>query len=151
MVYLEIMKYGHESLRGGVLIDRLVGSACEGIGIYALRPIVCNLDAQTSRAITRAMELLETRREPLDEVLANEREWARQNRNWREFIEEVYREKTLTPDQAARDSFVKEISKRTLNARQLMIELAAQAYELEKGQEALIRKDGKDNVEGTHK
>src|SRR5213594_4051370 len=44
-IYLKTIRYGEESCRGGVMMDRLVGIACGTIGVESLQTIAGTLDA----------------------------------------------------------------------------------------------------------
>src|SRR5690349_107847 len=53
-IYLNEIRFAHECCRGGVMIDKFVGIACESIGTTALRELTASLDAKNSREAAKA-------------------------------------------------------------------------------------------------
>jgi hypothetical protein len=64
-VYLDGIRFGQEVCRGGLLIDRLVGIACEAITLAPWNTLVWDLDATTCRELAHGLELQEATREPI--------------------------------------------------------------------------------------
>lgn len=75
--YLDAMRLGQQAVRGGLLIDQLVGLACQAIGLPPLMNLRTNLSAQDWRGVIRALETIEAEQEPLPSMLARERAWGR--------------------------------------------------------------------------
>jgi hypothetical protein len=129
--YLDAIHLGNESARGGVIIDQLVGTAIEAIGTSYLQKHVDQLDAKSCRETVAALETLDAQRQSWNEVMQQENVWSR-----RTFTSLRYRihwsqlakmtEKTF---QKAEQRFNKQVAQ----TRQLLIDLASRAYELDKG------------------
>ncbi len=56
LTYIELMRFGNEISRGGFLIHRLVGIACEAIGYAALAKVVPQLNCEQSRPLLVELE-----------------------------------------------------------------------------------------------
>ena len=59
--YLDTIRLGHKSAQGGVLIDQLVGTAIEAIGVSRLQKLVDQLDAKTCRETAATLESLDAK------------------------------------------------------------------------------------------
>ena len=75
--YTEAVRFGNEMSRGGFLITRLVGIACESIGCNALTKVVPKLSRQEVRIVLTELEKVDAGRVTWAEVLRNERCFAR--------------------------------------------------------------------------
>ncbi len=71
-IYVETVRYGQESCRGGVIVERLVGIACESLGVNSLQRITGTLDAGTCRASSKELQEMERRKESATDVFPNE-------------------------------------------------------------------------------
>jgi hypothetical protein len=128
--YLDIIHLGNESARGGVLIDELVGIAIEATGTSHLTNLVERLDAKSCRESAESLENLDSQKQTLNQFIQQDN-WSR--RTFTGIRYEIVRfmtRKSLTPAQAATARKFKQQQMRT---RQLIIALAARAYELDKG------------------
>jgi hypothetical protein len=74
--YTDAIHFGNEISRGGMLITRLVGIACEAIGCGQLAKVVPKLDAKDCRAAVGELEKVDSERVAWSEVLRNERYYA---------------------------------------------------------------------------
>ncbi|HTX21340.1 MAG TPA: hypothetical protein VMD27_05740 [Candidatus Aquilonibacter sp.] len=129
--YLEDFHLGNESDRGGVVIDELVGIAINDVGMESLQKLADQLNAGASREDAAALEALDAQQQTWDEVLAREQDWSERTfpgiKNdlsrimMRKGLEKVY--------QACERKF----KAQQLKTRQLVLDLAARAYELDKG------------------
>jgi len=129
--YLDTIRLGNESSRGGLLIDELVGIAIEAIGAAHLQTLVPHLDAKTCRETAAALETLDARRQTWDEVMQQENSWSHAAyRGWRYELLWLASRKSVTPAIAATK---RKFNQQEMRERQLMIDLAARAYELDKG------------------
>jgi len=131
--YLSIIQLGRAISQGGVLLDLMVSSAVEAIGTSGLEQVVPALDARQCREAAAAIESSESRREPLEAVLAREREWAYRSYGLRKRIYQVLlsrQAKQIEQKSAAR------VQTQQVRLRGLLVRLAARAYELEKGRPA---------------
>jgi len=132
-IYLEVIRFGNKAVRGGVMIDRLVGSACESMGVTSLEKLVNHLDAKSCRHLIRTLDEIEAQREPLTDVLLQEREWMRRNASWRERLQSLIPIARLNPLTPVRQSFTARVRSREYKLTLLMVQIASRAYELEVG------------------
>ncbi len=128
--YLEAVRLGHRGFRGGPMIDALVGLACEAVGLGPLQKLLPNLTAKDCREAIQVLETLEANRETYDQVLKNEKAWARRSFGWREKLGGLLAYRTL---KKSRQSLQTRMNERELQSRTLLVDLAVRAYELEKG------------------
>jgi len=130
-IYVEAIRYGQESCRGGVMIDRLVGNACEALGINLLQKAAGSLDSGTCRETIKMLQEVDRTQEPLADVLRMEREWIRRtyplSKRWQDMIPIA----SLNQAKRAQKDFAEECNQSELRLKRLMIDLAARAYELE--------------------
>jgi hypothetical protein len=129
--YLDLIHLGNESARGGVLVDEMIGTAMESIGVENLHKLVDQLDAKSCRETAAALETLDSQRQTWEKVMQQERDWSRRTfpgiryelvrLMGRSSVQEIY--------QKAEQKFDAQQSK----TRLLIIEFAARAYELDKG------------------
>jgi hypothetical protein len=129
--YLDTIRLGHKSARGGVLIDQLVGTAIEAMGVSYLQKLVDQLDAKTCRETAATLETLDAQRQTWNEVMQQERVWSRRaypgiKYRWTELVMSSSLKKA---HQAGERKFNGQEKK----TRQLIIDLAAHAYVLENG------------------
>jgi hypothetical protein len=75
--YVDAIRFGNEISRGGVLINRLVGVACEAIGRAPLAVDVPNLTPGQARQVIAGLEKIEATRVTWDEVRQSERRYVR--------------------------------------------------------------------------
>ncbi|HUZ07280.1 MAG TPA: hypothetical protein VMV89_07305 [Candidatus Paceibacterota bacterium] len=129
--YLDAIHFGNESVRGGVLINELVGVAIEAIATSHLANLVHQLDAKSCRESATTLEALDSQRQTWNEFMQQENDWSRRTfPGVRNEIARLMTRKSLLPAQAAANRKLKQQQTRT---RQLIIDLAARAYELDKG------------------
>ncbi len=129
-IYLDTVRFGQASSRGGVMIDRLVGIACETIGLRKLQPLSQVLPAKNCAEVAHALEDIDSKEETPEQMLVDEA---------------IYVRKTATVPQqlgglimfkAIRDMRKKSVAKlnaATLHRRQVMLDFASRACELDKG------------------
>jgi hypothetical protein len=129
--YLDAVHFGNESVRGGVLINELVDIAIEAIATSHLTNLVEQLDAKSCRETAATLEALDSQRQTRNEFMQQENDWSRRTfTGIRYEIVRLTTRKSLLPAQAAAERKLKQQQMRT---RQLIIDLAARAYELDKG------------------
>jgi hypothetical protein len=75
--YLDAVRFGQESCRGGVLIDMLVGVACQTLGCRALEGMIEKLPDADCREAARQLAEMQAKAESLDAFFQQERLWAR--------------------------------------------------------------------------
>ncbi len=129
--YLEMVRLANASARGGVLIDQLVGIAIEAMATSRLQNILPQLDAASSHEAAMELETLDAQRQTWSQVMQQEQDWSyRAFPGLRYDLERILaRRINASAIQAAERKFNAHI----LKTRQLMIDLAARAYELDKG------------------
>ncbi|MGD0208361.1 MAG: hypothetical protein ABSC89_12215 [Verrucomicrobiota bacterium] len=129
--YLDAIRLGNKSAHGGVLIDQLVGTAIEAMGASHLQKLVDQLDAKTCRETTATLETLDAQRQTWNEVMQQESAWSRRaypgiKYRWSELVMSSSLKKALQGGE-------RKFKKQQLMTRQLLVDLAARAYELENG------------------
>jgi hypothetical protein len=133
-IYLDTIRFAHESVRGGLHIDGLVGMACEAIGITPLETLSTTLDAKQCRELLPTLELIDANREPFAEVMKQEKTWSRRAFGWRGRMQvlvlRIFRRDLLKP---AQQKFEAKFQAADTRRRRLLVNLASRAYELEKG------------------
>ena len=133
--YLDAVDFGNEIGRGGVLMDTMIGIAIGSVGVGQLQSIVTNLDAKTCRETAATLETLSSQRQTWNETLQQENAWSRrsfsglQERTLRLYFRLVYYRTRDENLQRAIDT----INSAQKKEGQLVIALAARAYELNKG------------------
>jgi hypothetical protein len=129
--FLDTVHLGNETLRGGVLIDGLVGIAIDAIGTSHIQTLLPNLDTRACRETASALESLDAQNQTWNEVAQQENSWSHATfRGWRYNLMRLEAGKSA---KAAIGSSKRKFDAQELKTRQLMIALAARAYELDKG------------------
>lgn len=99
--YLDIVRLGHESTRGGALLDGMDGRTIQMIGVASLQMLTLKLDARTCRDTALALEAIEARREPADAFVRHERSMQRRmGGGLRNLISRVLHYRTLKRSEA---------------------------------------------------
>ena len=75
--YMDAIRLGNEMSRGGLLITRLVGIACEAIGYQALGKVAPNLSREEDHVIQAQLEQVDANRVTWAEVKESEQNCAR--------------------------------------------------------------------------
>lgn len=75
--YVDAIRLGNETSRGGMMIHRLVGIACEGIGNTRLVKLLPHLPCEQLRPLAAELQRIDETSVPWREVLQNERRFAR--------------------------------------------------------------------------
>jgi hypothetical protein len=131
--YLDTIRFGHESMRGGVLIHKLVGVAIESLGMQSIQRLAANLDAQQCRDTIQGLEQIEAASESADTILEREDSWRVQSAG-----HGVHRITTLLAlrlmnIQATQQRSINKCQAQERSRRVLLLDLAVRAYELERG------------------
>ena len=137
---LDALRFSHESVRGGLLIDMLVGVACEAMALGSLERSLGALDATQCRRAIQVIEALERVREPTAEVLDREHTWSRRVWGWRGDLARILPSNA----QSLRQAEQKAASKRDQADRQrgaVLLKLACRACRLETGKAPSGRED----------
>jgi hypothetical protein len=129
--YLDVIRLGHKSDHGGILIDLLVGIAVEAMGVAHLQNLVDQLDAKSCREAAATLETLDAQGQSWQQVVQQENAWSR-----RAYPGTKYRLGELVMSSSLKKALQggeRKFNKQQLIARQLLVDLAARAYELDKG------------------
>lgn len=130
MACIDTIRLGHESVRGGVMIDKLVGVACEAIGLNLLESLAPGLAAQECRQTARALEQVDQQGESPEEVLRMERTWSRRSTGLAGRIVKIVQSRSM---RTAEQKLSQRCQQRELQRRKLMLHLAVRACEAERG------------------
>ncbi len=76
-IYLDAIRFSHESMRGGVVIDKLVGIAMESLVLTPLEKLSRNLEAKDCRKTVQLIETVEAKSEGLEEIFQKTATWHR--------------------------------------------------------------------------
>ena len=130
--YVDVIRLGNACSRGGVLIDQLVGLAVERIGTTHLESLMNQLDASTCRQTAASLGALDVQSQTWDQVVRQERDWSR--RTFPGIGNELQLLMTRKALNQAEHRAEERFKAQVLRRRQLMIDLARRAYQLDKGQ-----------------
>ncbi|MGA2661799.1 MAG: hypothetical protein ABSH34_30325 [Verrucomicrobiota bacterium] len=75
--YLDAIRFGNEMSRGGFIINRLVGLACEAIGDAPLSKLAPKLSREEARPVIAELEKIDLARVTWEEVRRNENRFSR--------------------------------------------------------------------------
>jgi hypothetical protein len=129
--YLAVIRLGCAVSQGGLIIDSLVDIAIESIGTSGMQRLVPTLDATQCREAATALEACEARRESTDTIVRQERAWARRIWGFKGQIARLFTFKTL---RRIEQKWMSKANAQQTRTRLLLIQFAARAYELEKGE-----------------
>jgi hypothetical protein len=129
--YLDLIHLGNESARGGGLMDQMLGTAMESIGVDHLQELVDQLNAKSCRKTTATLVILDSQRQTWDEVMQQEHDWSR--RTFPGIRYELVRVMSRHSMQKTRQQAKQQFDKQASKTRQLIVQFAARAYELDKG------------------
>jgi hypothetical protein len=136
--YLDDVRLGQESTRGGPVIVRLVGIALEGIGLRSLQPLAQSAGSNQCRQTALALESLDAKEPPLAETLAEEDAYAAKVAATQPITMALVRLIHAGALNKMKAPFINKVTGQMqvnqLTLRQTMIVFAARAYELEKKQ-----------------
>lgn len=129
--YMDAIRFGNEMSRGGILITRLVGIACEAIGCRALAEVVPRVGPEDARIVLQDLEKFDANRVTWEEVRRNEKYYARRLPSSRS--NPVAR--VMGWWQGRQVLYLGETRHKMLMARERLLagELALRCYEAEKG------------------
>ena len=128
--YLDAVRLGSQITHGGIVVDELVGISKAWYGETQLQGIVTNLDASSCRRAAATLETLAGDRQSWAAALQQEEAWYRRALGWRsELFKLIYfsaRQHRFKDAKEKLDQFQRE-------EYQLLVDLAARAYQLDKG------------------
>lgn len=129
--YLDAIRLGNKSAHGGVLIDQLVGTAIKAIGTSHLQKLVNQLDAKSCRETAATLEALDSQGQTWNEIMQQENTWSR--RTFTNLRYRIFRPLLVKMTKKVLQQAEQRFNKQVAQTRQLLIDLAARAYELDKG------------------
>jgi hypothetical protein len=129
--YLDIIRLGDDASRGGVLVDENIGIALYQLGAAHLQKIVSQLDSPSSSQAAKELETMDAQRQAWDNVIQQEQGWSmRTFPGFRYDLVRIFSRRTMA---ASFQSGERNYAVAEQKQRQLMIDLAARAYTLDKG------------------
>jgi hypothetical protein len=137
--YVDAIQFGNEISHGGFIIYRMVGIACEGIGVFRLVKVMPGLNCQEIRPLITALERIENNRVTWEEVKSNERRFARSQ--LRRYTNPFIKIKALWEAWRINKSTEMIHNKATARTRLLIIDLGLRCYRADKGQAPLSLKE----------
>jgi hypothetical protein len=128
---LETIRLGRQTNRGGLIINSLVSVAIQAIGLARLERLAPTLDARLCREAALQLQMSEAMADSVSQVLAQERAWV-----WRTYglKGQFVRLVTWRSIRKTEQTFTTRCNNIQLRSRLLAIQLAARAFELDKGQ-----------------
>jgi hypothetical protein len=129
--YLNTIDLGNKSAQGGVIMDQLVGTALGAIGTKNLQRVVPQLEAKSCRETAATLESLDAQCQTWNQVMRQERDWSR--RIFPGIRYEIARLMMRKSLDKAFQSAEQKFEKQQIRTRQLMVDFAARAYELDNG------------------
>ena len=128
--YLDAVRFGNQAAHGGLLVDELIGAVAWSMGETELKGILTNLDAPTCRNAAATLETLAAGRQTWAVTMQQQEAWSRRIYGWRsEWFKLIYfpaRQRQLTQRKDTLDQIQQQENR-------LLVELAARAYQLDKG------------------
>jgi len=128
---LECVRFGHESVRGGVVIDGLVGLALQSIGLAAINESLAGTDAATARQIAATLERIAQQRELPATIFLRERRWAREGRFGSANVFTLWIQPIL--QRGARAKSEQKFTQVFAQHQRTLVDAASRAYELDHG------------------
>ena len=128
--YLDAISFSVKSSQGGLIISKLIGVGLEELGRSGLRTLINDLRPQECRKIAQTFETLEAADEPVENVLKQEKLFARKALPPLDRLAYLVEFKRIRKEQ---NDCIKNFQTNQLLRREMMIDFAARAYQLEKG------------------
>jgi hypothetical protein len=129
--YVDTIQFGNEISRGGFIINRLVGVACEAIGEVPLRSLVRKLNSEEARPIIARLQKIDENAVTWEEVRRNENRYARYqlSRNFNPITWVLSWQQSRRTRQRAQMRHNRVVA----HVRLHMLELALRCYEADQG------------------
>jgi len=143
-IHIEVTRLGQASAHGGLIIDKLVSVAIENIGLAGLERIGDRLNTLSCQKTIQALEEIDALPDSAAEYVARDRQWGRKATGTSAlsaWIQSAWGTKSLFPYRQRDWSLTAKLLKTDRGRRQLMLNLAARAYELEHGKRPLRAED----------
>jgi len=131
--YIQAMRFGQESSRGGVMMERLVGIAVESIALAELRRTMLSLASEDVRRGLVGLQNLDASHDLPEVNLATEDEWIRQTTDLGQRFT-LWTQPTMRKEvRETRTKFAGRVDRHQADRRSAIVEAAARSFELEKG------------------
>lgn len=131
---MDLVRLGRAAGNKGVVIDFLVGTACEIQGLVVITNLLVQLSSTQCRSAARTLQEMDQTRENLSELFRREKRWMMASSGFFEYLKEMVEYRTLHPE---RQNFLGDSAhdaKFRLRAiRSAMLQIAARGFELEHG------------------
>ncbi len=127
---LDLIRLGADAARGGILVDVLIGSSIEFLGVNDLPKWVNQLDAPTCREMAAALERLDAEKPAWSGALKQEDAWLRRTFGAVSVLAEFQFHREMKRGGARAQ---KNYQAEQLKLRRLELDLASRAYQLDKG------------------
>ncbi len=129
--YLDVVRLGVQLDRGGLPIDGLAALAVESIGTSNLRRLSTQLDSNACRETAETLEELDASREPWSKIIQQQEAYLQRSAfSLRERALLILNSRSRKKSEERSELMINE---RILQTRCLILDLAARAYELDKG------------------
>lgn len=129
--YLDMIHLANESSRSGVLINELVGIAIERRGTDKLHDLIPKLDAKSCRETAATLVTLDAQKQTWDEVIQQEHDWSR--RTFPGIRYELIRLMSRSDIEKMSQKAGRKFEDQQTKTRELIVDFAASAYELDNG------------------
>jgi hypothetical protein len=123
-IYLDLIRFAHESSRGGMITDNAVARTREALGMQGLESVKDSLDAAQNRRIAKVLEEIDDRRESWSDLLRRDVRY-----DVRAEFKSIFSLDSWQVRQRLKGRFYQAEHRR----RQTMVDFAVRAYELETG------------------
>lgn len=125
------IKFGHKATHGGLIIDDLVGIACQAIGSSRLVEVAPSLSPDVAQQVIAELISLDQTREPAGAIIQRDRQWSRRAYGlWRTMWTGIVANKTL---RSVEESFRNKHTRSVAALRLVTTALAIRAYEATNG------------------
>jgi hypothetical protein len=128
----DLVRLGSSIGNRGVLIDFMVGTACEIQGACVISNMLDQLDASQCRLTIGLLEELDQKRETVDSLFQRERRWSVKSGGFLEYVKFMIEHRSLRPEKEVWNSTT-EVQSRLRVLRVIRVRIAIRAFELEKG------------------
>ena len=128
--YLQSIRLGGKSSRGGFTNSKSHGIICEHLGWLGLQPWTNSLDLHQCLKVAQTLETIDDQEEPFEENVRRQRIMMRNTRSLVENFSAVF---AMSSFRKLCAGFITTCQKNQLERRQLMLAFAIRAYELERG------------------
>jgi hypothetical protein len=141
---VDLLHLGEAAQRGGVLIDFLVGSACEVMAVRQMTNLLNGLSVEQCKLLVRSLEDRESQRDTFAKIQQREKEWSWKTYGLVSRVRMMIETRSLHPGEAIKaliTSAVDEYNLRVRETRLTLLRIAARSYELDHGRKPGLAKD----------